>query len=198
MRKFNRAAEPAICTTHSEKWNNQWVALRNTNPNASFQWYRVENKSAHEHMLPTLYDQSQGHCCFCDAFPVRGVSNDTIEHFRPKSQFPHLAYTWINLYYCCDACQSAKHEQWDDQLLHADADDYQFSRYFEFDFTTGSIKPNSLANEADQKRAAVTITLYGLDSQARRRNRLWAAEDYAKPANKSNERLPYRDFLGAS
>ena len=198
MRKFNRAAEPAVCTTHSAKWNDQWVELRKTNPNASFNWYQVEGKTARDHMLPTLYAQSQGHCCFCDAFPVAGVSNQTIEHFRPKSQFPHLAYSWTNLYYCCDACQNAKLEQWEEQLLHADAEDYQFSRYFEFDFTTGAIRPNMLANEADQQRAAITIRLYGLDSPDRRRNRQDEAERYAKPGCKASELWAYRDFLDAS
>jgi uncharacterized protein (TIGR02646 family) len=108
------------------------------------------------------------------------VSNETIEHLRPKSKFPEHAYTWKNLYYCCDACQNAKREEWDEALLCADAEEYSFSRYFEFDFTTGGIKPNSLASEQDRLRAAITVKLYGLDSQSRRRNRLREAEIFAK------------------
>ncbi len=197
MKKFNRSAEPAICTEHSEAWNAQWVARLKANSGAVFSWYHIDKKSAREHMLPALRAQSLGHCSFCDAFPVEGVSNETIEHFRPKSKFPEQAYSWANLYYCCDACQNAKREQWDDQLLHADAADYEFSRYFDFDFTTGAIRPNPLATEAEQQRAAVTVKLYGLDLPSRRRNRLDEARRYdrSKPGELLDELWAYRDFL---
>lgn len=200
MRKFARAGEPAICTENSAKWNAQWVERRKSKPGAPFSWYVIDAKSAREHLLPHLHAQSEGHCCFCDAFPVGGVSNETIEHFRPKSKFPELAYTWTNLYYCCDACQNAKREQWDELLLHADAAEYSFSRYFEFDFTTGGVKPNPLASEEDQRRAMITVKLYDLDSSARRRNRLDEAEKYAKcqPGEIPHQRWAYRDYLGLS
>jgi uncharacterized protein (TIGR02646 family) len=198
MRKFNRTAEPAICVKYSTKWNLQWVESRKTNPKTAFNWYSAEGKTAREHMLPTLREQSQGHCNFCDASPLEGVSDEPIEHFRPKSSFPDHAYTWSNLYYCCNACQKAKREQWDEKLLHADADDFSFSRYFEFDFTTGEIRPNPLSQQAEQERAAMTVKLYGLDSTARRRNRLDQARRFAKSQQDetSAELWAYRDFLG--
>lgn len=200
MRKFSRAAEPAICTTHSAKWNAQWAALRIKNPKAAFSWYEFDGKSARDHMLPALRGQSKGHCSFCDAFPVEGVSNESIEHFRPKGTFHDQAYTWTNLYYCCDACQSAKREQWDEQLLRADDVEYAFAHYFEFDFTTGAIQPNSRASDEDQQRAAVTVRLYGLDSPSRRRNRRDEARKFAKskPNEIEVEAWAYRDFLGVS
>ena len=198
MRKFSRSAEPEICTTHSAKWNDRWATLCRENSKAKFSWYVAEGKTAREHLLPPLRKQTQEHCSFCDAFPVEGISNETIEHFRPKSRFYDQAYTWSNLYYCCDACQNAKREQWDDQLLHADAAEYFFSKYFEYDFTTGEIRPNPLANPEDQQRAAVTVRLYGLDSAARRRNRLNELLQYTKcePDAIANEKWAYRDFLG--
>lgn len=198
MRKFSRAEEPPICTKHSATWNAQWLALRSSNPKAVFSWYTIDGKSARDHMLPLLREQSQGHCSFCDAFPVEGVSNETIEHFRPKTKFHDQAYTWSNLYYCCDACQGSKREQWDEQLLCADAVEYSFSKYFEFDFTTGAIRPNSLASPEDQQRAAVTLDLYGLDSPARRRNRLNEGRRFAKcaPGEIADQLWAYRDFLG--
>ena len=198
MRKFDRADEPAVCKAHGVRWNTQWAEHRTTNPNAAFRWYFVDGISARDHLLPTLRLQTEDHCSFCDAFPVGGVSNETIEHFRPKSKFPEHAYTWTNLYYCCDACQNAKREEWHDMLLHADAADYSFSRYFEFDFTTRGIKPNPLANEQDQRRAAITVQLYGLDSPSRRRNRLDTADIFTKcaPGEIPQHRWAYRDYLG--
>ena len=159
MRNFQRVEEPVILRENHVKWTTQWVELSQKNTGARFNWYRFDNLSAREHILPSLAEQTDSHCSFCDAFPVGGVSNETVEHFRPKNQFPDLAYTWSNLYYCCDACQSAKGEKWekwDLLLLNPDASDYSFSRYFEFDFTTGEIKPNLLSEIQDQQRAIKT------------------------------------------
>lgn len=146
--------------------------------------------------MPSLREQTQRHCAFCDGYPIEGISNETIEHFQPKALFPSFAYTWTNLYYCCDACQTAKGTKWDASLIRPDEADYTFGHYFEFDFTTGEMRPNVLASEADQQRAATTIRMYGLDSPARRRNR----EEELRKASKNPVDIdvrPYRDFLGA-
>ena len=122
---------------------------------------------------------------------------DTIEHFCPKSAFPHLAYTWDNLYYCCDRCQSHKGEKWDDGLIAPDAHDYNFGRYFEFDFTTGAIRPSTTASDAEKHRAEITISMYGLDTDKRRRFRRlelkkWSGSD---PAGRHLDEFAYRNYL---
>ena len=200
MRMFQRAEEPAVLRENHERWSKQWVESIQLKPGAKFSWYQFEGKSAREHILPSLAEQTAEHCSFCDAFPVRGVSKETIEHFRPKSQFPSLSYSWINLYYCCDACQSAKGESWDDLLLNPDATDYSCSRYFEFDFTTGEIKPNAMSEIQDQQRAIKTIELYGLDSSHRRRNRLQEMRKMGRTDVSliESQLWAYRDFLGVN
>lgn len=198
MRKFQRVLEPEVLQQHGKKWTTQWIQLCERNPNANFSWYQVDGRSAREHILPTLAEQTQLHCSFCDAFPVGGVSNETIEHFRPKSQFPEFAYRWSNLYYCCNACQSAKGERWDDLLLNPDEEQYSFARYFEFDFTTGEIKPNAVANDTDQRRAQTTINHYNLNSEDRQRNRKLELRKMRRSTDSENEHhlWAYRDFLG--
>ncbi len=200
MRKFTRAAEPAVLQANCTKWNAQWVERCQAAPSPAFAWYVADGKSAREHILPALRAQTQRHCSFCDAFPVEGVSIETIEHFKPKSRFPEHAYTWTNLYYCCDACQNAKREQWDELLIQADADGYSFARYFEFDFTTGEIRPNPLAAKEDREQAIITIRVYGLDSEPRRRNRLLQARQFVKikDAGANLDEWPYRDYLGSA
>lgn len=100
MRNFQRVDEPLILRENHVRWTAKWVKSSQDNTAAKFNWYQFEGRSAREHILPSLAEQTDSHCSFCDAFPVRGVSNEIIEHFRPKSQFPDLAYSWINLYYC--------------------------------------------------------------------------------------------------
>ncbi len=59
-------------------------------------------------------------------------------------------------------CQQ-KRDDFDDALLRPDAADYEFDRYFRWDFTTGEMKINTLAPSEDQHRADVTIRLYRLN-----------------------------------
>jgi len=44
-------------------------------------------------------------CCYCEA-KVDAVSHRHIEHFRPESVYPRLAYRWSNLLFACERCNS--------------------------------------------------------------------------------------------
>lgn len=195
MRRFERAIPPAAWTMNEAKWNQQWVALLKTNASATFSWYSHAGETARNIALPHLREQTGEHCSFCDGFPVDSVSMDTIEHFCPKSAFPHLAYTWDNLYYCCDRCQSHKGEKWDDGLIAPDAQDYSFWRYFEFDFTTGAIRPSTTASEPEKHRAEITISMYGLDTDKRRRFRRLELKKWSSSAERHLDDFAYRNYL---
>ncbi len=173
MKKQTRPTEPEVLQQNAAKWNAAWAALRAKNPSASFNWYQFKGKSAREWILPTLREMNDAHCSFCDAFPLEAITNEPIEHFKPKSdpRFHNEAYSWSNLFYSCDFCQGQKREQWDDQLLAPDATEYSFHHFFIFDFTTGAIAPNPTASFDMQERARITIEMYGLDLDPRRRMR---------------------------
>lgn len=197
MRKQTRPPVPNVLQEHGERWTRQWSELRAKNPNAAFQWYKADGKTARAWCLPVLKQMTQGHCAFCDVFPLDDRSKEPIEHFKPKSdpRFWAEAYAWENLYYCCDRCQNTKGEQWDDGLLRPDALDYSFDRYFLFDYTTGQIKANCLASPADQARAEVTIRLYGLDIEERRRSRCLELRRWQRSDERIFDDWAYRDFL---
>src|SRR5262249_7037895 len=105
MRRFRRLERPDFLTDKWEQWGTQWEQRRKENPAASFHWHKVGNEPVNQKLLVTLKKQVQDHCSFCDIFPVSPPSNDTVEHFRPKTKYPKEAYKWENLYYCCDHCQ---------------------------------------------------------------------------------------------
>lgn len=109
-----------------------------------------------------LKAQTQDHCSFCDNFPVSPPSLDTIEHFRPKSLYPREAYEWGNLYFCCTHCQ-LKTIPFQETALRPDRIDYEFDRYFRWDYTLGTIEVNEQATPEDQERASYTIQLYRLN-----------------------------------
>ena len=153
-----------------------------------------------EWILPHLREMNQYHCSFYDSFPIDASSNEPIEHFRPKSrpEFADQAYTWSNLYYCCELCQSSKKESWDEQLLRPDDDAYSFSNFFIYDYTTGQISPNPKASVEDQNRAAVTINLYGLDTQSRRLRRKLVLKQWGDAKQPTEEDFAYRDYISLS
>ena len=197
MKKQIRPAEPEVLRNNASKWNEQWSSLRSSNPSAKFSWYQIKGRSARDWILPDLRKMNESHCSFCDAFPLEASSNEPVEHFKPKSdpRFYRLAFSWTNLYYSCDFCQGIKREKWDDLLLAPDASDYDFSEYFMFDFGTGAIAPNPIASPDKQARAQMTIELYGLDRDARRRLRRIEARKWSQSSGHEIDSWAYRNFI---
>lgn len=197
MRKQTRPTEPEVLKRNSAKWNSQWSDLKSKNSKAPFIWYQHQGKSAREWILPTLREMNQEHCSFCDGFPLVGTSTEPIEHFRPKSipGFYDQAYTWTNLYYCCEVCNSCKGERWDNRLLAPDAKDYEFHLYFMYDFESGAIAPNPTASQEAQSQAECTIRLYGLDSTDKRRRRRLELRKWQKTNDGDIDSFGFRDFL---
>lgn len=58
---------------------------------------------------------SAGHCAYCQC-PVSadhaGKNPGQVEHFKPKSRFPTLAYEVKNYFLSCEACNLKKHDNW--------------------------------------------------------------------------------------
>ncbi len=197
MKAQTRPQEPEIFAKYSAQWNQQWTRLRESNPSASFDWYSIDGKTAREWALPELETMNQGHCSFCDNFPL-DEGDHPIEHFRPKTDpdFYHLAYEWKNLYYCCTTCNGSKREQFDERLLAPDEPDYDEYRYFLFDFESGGITPNPRADPLDQERAQITIDMYKLDSRSKRRIRLTEIEKWDNDRDLANiDSYAFRSFL---
>jgi len=44
-----------------DQWAQQWIALRELKPSATFTWYQYQNKSAREWLLPLLRAMTDGH-----------------------------------------------------------------------------------------------------------------------------------------
>jgi hypothetical protein len=66
------------------------------------------------------------------------------------------------LYLVCTACNKAKLDEWNQQLLQPDDPSYSFERYFMVDSLTGELKPNPAASTDDRTRATETIRVLGL------------------------------------
>ena len=53
-----------------------------------------------------LWKSQHGKCCYCEKWEER-AGND-VEHYRPKSIYWWLTFTWTNLMYACEQCNSKK------------------------------------------------------------------------------------------
>jgi len=145
-------------------------------------------------MRNELFAMTRNHCAFCDG-PVDLESRATVEHFRPKSQFPELAYAWQNLFPCCDKCQANKRENFDERLLKPDDELYTFSRYFICNYRNGEPEPAPEAEQTDSERVVETIRLYGLNSPFRKTARKREWENFRRHEAPDIDEFHYRFFL---
>lgn len=56
-----------------------------------------------------LYQCQFGKCCYCEQSFER--KHRPVEHFRPKSIYWWLSWTWENLFFCCEICNEYKSDR---------------------------------------------------------------------------------------
>lgn len=191
MRKIVRNEAPSCLMDSAQAWTAEFVALRKTNPNYRFSW---RSDKCYEAIRQKLSEMTQGHCAFCDG-QIGTESRETVEHFRPKSQFPDLAYAWGNLFPCCDMCQSQKLEKFDPALLKPDDVEYRFDGYFIANYRTGELEPLPGASQRIKQSAETTIQLYGLNLPARNKARIREWERFSRDLSSCVDDYNYRFFL---
>jgi uncharacterized protein (TIGR02646 family) len=188
MMKSVRPPAPQWLLDNYEKWGRQYRDKRaNPDKKNKFQWAAYCRQKVNVLLMPLLRDMTQKHCSFCDC----RLRRETIEHFRPVSKYPLEAYLWDNLFICCFDCQD-KYDEYDDKLLKPDAADYEFRRYFFYDFATGEIRPNKRANALDQERAETTIRLYKLNELDLPEQRKQWSDNWQTLRNNELDALPFR------
>lgn len=194
MRPFNRPAPMAAFTEKWKEWTANWIKRREKNAGAKFYWPRYPNAKGtpiNQQMVPILFGVTEWHCAYCDGFPLRN-NDETIDHFRPKSKYPLLAYAWENLFPVCSACQSAKMEQFDELLLKPDEEGFDFQNYFIVDYITFELLPNPKATEHNKLRAEKTIELLGLKHKAHCTTRRHHYERFHNSTNPIQDDYAYR------
>jgi uncharacterized protein (TIGR02646 family) len=197
MMKLNRPPAPEFLQRYYKKWGREFAEKRKNNPTYTFNWKMYKGKRVDQFLRQILDDMNRSHCTFCDSYPLGPSAEQTIEHFRPKSKYPRLAYVWHNLFLACNVCQKAKGEQFDKKLLKPDTEDYQFDTYFIVNYKTGKIEVNSSANFESQERAAMTIRMYGLNNYGRPHSRLRERKKYQELSSKEYrlDDFSYRFFV---
>jgi len=156
MMFVNRTKEPIFLTNNKKEWTTNYLKTNNWRKD----WYGYHGDLLNELKFITNY-----HCAFCDDVltPV-GSSKGQIEHFKPKVKFKCHSYLWLNLFPCCEICNQAKGDKFDNLLLRPDAIDFEFNKWFVINYLTFEISANKLVNKKWQ-RAEKTIEIYGLNNK---------------------------------
>lgn len=197
MRKQIRTGAPEFLSAKWEEWGLRWEENLQKEKPSAWNWRQVDNVMVNVRLLPLLKAQAGAHCSFCDAFPVSPPSKETIEHFRPKSKFPRLAWQWENLFFCCNFCQDSKLDAWEDGLIAPDEPEYAFGDYFYPDTTNGKIEIRPDISPEKQARAEQTRRLYDLNNPGHCTQRLAVQEQRSGLPHWHIDRFAYRDFLEA-
>ena len=107
-----------------------------------------------------LGSRSGNTCWYCERRCLRDADEvgkaPTVDHFRPLSSYPELAYKWSNWIFSCRRCNGEnKGNKWpvSGYVDPGAADDQERpERYFDYDADTGEITPKpGLSSEAREK-----------------------------------------------
>ena len=164
MRWIDRGPEPAGVAGYAGQFTQGWIDYFENRVGGrpeDFRW--VEFRS-------TLGNQSNNICWYCERQCSTAESRErapTVDHFRPISRFPRLAYTWSNWIFSCRRCnEDYKGNRWPESgyvdPCAADVAEHP-EYYFDYDGATGEIIPRTGLNSDDRQRAWNTIDDLGLN-----------------------------------
>ena len=153
---------------------------------------------------PALGSRSGNICWYCErqceaASEISGRAA-TVDHFRPLSRFPELAYEWTNWVFSCRRCnEENKQDKWPDSGYVDPGEPEPTERpeqYFDYDAATGELFPKSGLTLAARNKALQTIDDLGLNQLDVRFYRLDWTRRFLSDFNKlpSTEQQAFADF----
>ena len=170
MRWVNRGAAPSGVAYYARTYTYLWVQ--------HFQQGIGGRPDQHNYWTMFAADLRRwfhDKCGYCERqFEPAGRLQPTVDHFQPRSRFPHLVYEWGNWVSSCQRCNFTKDDQWPDTgYVDPCATDWleRPEEYFDYAPTTGEIiaKPG-LAGDGSRK-AQSTINDIGLNETRLRESR---------------------------
>ena len=193
MRWIERGPEPGRVVVYAREYTQGWISYfqDEVEPRPTDSCWREFRRN--------LGERSDGICWYCErrCNPAVQVGDRaaTLDHFRPLSRFPNLAYYWSNWIFSCYRCNvEHKQDSWPNNgyVNPAAADVLQRpERYFDYDIRTHEVVPrNDLAGN-ERQRAWDTIDDLGL-------NRLdvrYLRQDWIRQIIEDIRKLPVEERL---
>ncbi len=196
MHWVDRGAEPDELSELHERYAQGWINyydLRDGKMPTDAHWRKFADE-----LRASFADL----CAYCE-----GIAKGEVDHFRPKSKFPQLVYSWSNWLFACHDCNHAKGSRWPD-LGYVDpctaTTDERPERYFDFDLETGMILAGSTVNEEGRQRAKTMIrdlklnARHHLQRRLRRRELVVALLESDSSAENGIEQFSSQEFVSRS
>ncbi len=150
-------------------------------------WSFKSNIYGHRDVKDRLEQISHGKCSYCEG-AVEHVAWGDVEHYRPKSVYWWLAYTWENLLLSCQICNNRKSNEFPVRNQRAtfenpdlDAEDPGIvnpmtedpEEYFEYEYygEEAALIPGSELNNGASERVRVSIAVCDLNREELKRRR---------------------------
>ena len=162
------------------------------------------NDSHWREFRPALGNRSGNICWYCERqcqpASEAGGPAATVDHFKPLSRFPELAYEWTNWIFSCSRCNGEnKQGKWPDWGYVDPCEPEPAERpeqYFDYDAATGELVPKSGLPAEAHNRGLQTIDDLGLNKLDVRfyrldRTRRFVADWQSLP---SADRRAFADF----
>ena len=165
MKWVDRGPEPAGVAGYAQQFTQGWIDYF-VNRTGS----RPEDSHWRE-SRPALGSRTNGVCWYCErkcsAAADTGGRAQTVDHFRPISRFPALAYAWSNWIFSCRRCnEDNKDNQWPEWGYVdpcAAVPEERPEHYFDYDTATGEIIPKGGLVDHARRKALRTIYDLGLN-----------------------------------
>ena len=164
MRWIDRGPEPENLLGYRLNCTQDWIDYfdRNRGEEPAPHWGRFRSE------LGQRFGDKCGYCeRLCESEQVESNRAPTVDHFKPRSQFPELTYEWTNWVFSCRQCNvDNKQDKWfQDGYVDPCAADPALrpERYFDYDAKTGQVVPKSDLGHAEHQRAVRTINDLGLN-----------------------------------
>jgi len=112
MIHVHRIPIPPILAVNSDMWRNTYLAKRKiftANPSVATRKKMISagKKYNQRQVKEALRQMFSDKCAYCESH-ITHIDFGEIEHFRPKSTFPHLCFDWDNLLLGCSVCNGAQ------------------------------------------------------------------------------------------
>ena len=165
MRWIDRGPEPGGAARYASRFTQGWIDYFDNKVG-----WRPEDYYWRE-FRTALGSRSNNICWYCERLCYADADSreraPTVDHFRPISKFPALAYVWPNWVFSCRRCnEDYKGNQWPEQgYVDPCADDVgeRPERYFDYDAETGEIIPKTGLIGDARRKAWHTIEDLGLN-----------------------------------
>ena len=146
MHSVQRSPEPAFLNALRSRLS-EWEQLDN-----------VERRRVRAE-LEEDFSRICGYCEQSCVEPTRAEKDDeeSVDHFRPRRQFPDDWLNWLNLVYACRRCNQSKDSKWPSI---DDADNRRLARIARYEHISEYVCPN----QSDTQPLCETLFAFNLDT----------------------------------